>query len=173
MCSSWAARIRDRSAWPVCCGGPSLISSAMYCEFALEPGIRLTEEVQAAGIPFSIHIRATRVPRRHGMFTWTELSASPRLRSCFRNRSSVRRTRNCRCTTASSFTKVVARKVHSTASSSSSPRLHDHASPVTETIVTGVKILSEEGRDDSGHMKRNGVILHVVLMEWFAGRICG
>ena len=36
--------------------GPSLISPAMYREFALEPEIRLTEEVQAAGIPFSIHI---------------------------------------------------------------------------------------------------------------------
>jgi len=36
--------------------GPSLISPAMYREFALEPQIRLAEEVQAAGIPFSIHI---------------------------------------------------------------------------------------------------------------------
>jgi uroporphyrinogen-III decarboxylase len=36
--------------------GPSLISPAMYREFALEPEIRLTGEVQAAGLPFSIHI---------------------------------------------------------------------------------------------------------------------
>ena len=36
--------------------GPSLISPEMYREFALEPEIRLTEEVQAAGKPFSIHI---------------------------------------------------------------------------------------------------------------------
>lgn len=36
--------------------GPSLISPELYRKFALEPEIRLTEEVQAAGIPFSIHI---------------------------------------------------------------------------------------------------------------------
>lgn len=36
--------------------GPNLISPDMYREFALEPEISLTEEVQAYGIPFSIHI---------------------------------------------------------------------------------------------------------------------
>jgi MtaA/CmuA family methyltransferase len=36
--------------------GPNLISPEMYRKFALEPEMRLTEEVQAAGIPFSIHI---------------------------------------------------------------------------------------------------------------------
>jgi len=36
--------------------GPNLISPDMYRTFALEPEIRLTGEVQAAGIPFSIHI---------------------------------------------------------------------------------------------------------------------
>ena len=36
--------------------GPNLISPEMYRRFALEPEIRLTEEVQAAGIPLSIHI---------------------------------------------------------------------------------------------------------------------
>lgn len=36
--------------------GPNLISPDMYREFALEPEIMLTEEVQKSGIPFSIHI---------------------------------------------------------------------------------------------------------------------
>jgi uroporphyrinogen decarboxylase len=36
--------------------GPNLISPKMYREFALEPAIQLTKEVQAAGIPFAIHI---------------------------------------------------------------------------------------------------------------------
>lgn len=36
--------------------GPSLISPELYRRFALEPEIALTREVQAAGIPFSIHI---------------------------------------------------------------------------------------------------------------------
>jgi MtaA/CmuA family methyltransferase len=36
--------------------GPNLISPEMYRKFALEPEMRLTKEVQAAGIPFSIHI---------------------------------------------------------------------------------------------------------------------
>ncbi|MEI6647144.1 MAG: uroporphyrinogen decarboxylase family protein [bacterium] len=36
--------------------GPNLISPEMYRRFALEPEIRLTQEVQAAGIPFSLHI---------------------------------------------------------------------------------------------------------------------
>jgi len=36
--------------------GPNLISPEMYRKFALEPEMRLTEEVQAAGIPFSLHI---------------------------------------------------------------------------------------------------------------------
>lgn len=36
--------------------GPNLISPEMYRQFALEPEIKLTEEVQAYGIPFSIHI---------------------------------------------------------------------------------------------------------------------
>ena len=36
--------------------GPNLISPEMYRKFALKPEMRLTEEVQAAGIPFSIHI---------------------------------------------------------------------------------------------------------------------
>lgn len=36
--------------------GPNLISPEMYRTFALEPEIRLTQEVQASGIPFSIHI---------------------------------------------------------------------------------------------------------------------
>jgi MtaA/CmuA family methyltransferase len=36
--------------------GPNLISPEMYREFALDPEIRLTEEVQAAGLPLSIHI---------------------------------------------------------------------------------------------------------------------
>ena len=36
--------------------GPNLISPQMFREFALEPERRLTQEVQAYGIPFSIHI---------------------------------------------------------------------------------------------------------------------
>ena len=36
--------------------GPSLVSPELYRRFALEPEIKLTREVQAAGIPFSIHI---------------------------------------------------------------------------------------------------------------------
>ena len=36
--------------------GPNLISPQMYREFALEPERRLTKDVQAYGIPFSIHI---------------------------------------------------------------------------------------------------------------------
>lgn len=36
--------------------GPSLVSPEIYRRFALEPEIKLTQEVQAAGIPFSIHI---------------------------------------------------------------------------------------------------------------------
>lgn len=36
--------------------GPSLISPEMYREFALEPEKKLVKEVQAYGIPFSIHI---------------------------------------------------------------------------------------------------------------------
>ena len=36
--------------------GPNLISPEMYRQFALEPEVRLTQDVQAAGIPFSIHI---------------------------------------------------------------------------------------------------------------------
>ena len=36
--------------------GPSLISPRLYRQFALEPERKLTQEVQAAGIPFSIHI---------------------------------------------------------------------------------------------------------------------
>jgi len=36
--------------------GPNLISPDLFRKFALEPEIRLTGEVQAAGIPFSIHI---------------------------------------------------------------------------------------------------------------------
>jgi len=36
--------------------GPSLISPELYRKFALEPEMRLVEEVQAAGIPFSVHI---------------------------------------------------------------------------------------------------------------------
>lgn len=36
--------------------GPNLVSPALYRQFALEPETRLTEEVQAAGIPFAIHI---------------------------------------------------------------------------------------------------------------------
>ena len=36
--------------------GPNLISPQMYKEFAYEPEKKLTEEVQAYGIPFSIHI---------------------------------------------------------------------------------------------------------------------
>jgi MtaA/CmuA family methyltransferase len=36
--------------------GPNLISPAMYRRFALQPEIRLTQEVQACGIPLSIHI---------------------------------------------------------------------------------------------------------------------
>ena len=36
--------------------GPNLISPDMYREFALEPEILLTKEVQDYGIPFSIHI---------------------------------------------------------------------------------------------------------------------
>lgn len=36
--------------------GPNLISPDMYREFALKPEQKLTEEVQAYGIPFSIHI---------------------------------------------------------------------------------------------------------------------
>ncbi|MEI8234835.1 MAG: uroporphyrinogen decarboxylase family protein [Verrucomicrobiota bacterium] len=36
--------------------GPNLISPDLYREFALGPEIRLTEKIQAAGIPFSIHI---------------------------------------------------------------------------------------------------------------------
>jgi len=36
--------------------GPSLISPELYRQFALEPETRLTQEVQAADIPFSIHI---------------------------------------------------------------------------------------------------------------------
>ena len=36
--------------------GPSLISPQMFRRFALQPEIQLTGEVQAAGIPFSIHI---------------------------------------------------------------------------------------------------------------------
>ncbi len=36
--------------------GPNLISPALFRKFALEPETRLTEEVQAVGIPFSIHI---------------------------------------------------------------------------------------------------------------------
>jgi MtaA/CmuA family methyltransferase len=36
--------------------GPSLVSPELYRRFALEPEINLTQEIQAAGIPFSIHI---------------------------------------------------------------------------------------------------------------------
>ena len=36
--------------------GPNLISPQMFREFALEPERQLTQEVQAYGIPFSIHI---------------------------------------------------------------------------------------------------------------------
>ena len=36
--------------------GPNMISPEMYREFAFEPERRLVEEVQAYGIPFSIHI---------------------------------------------------------------------------------------------------------------------
>lgn len=36
--------------------GPNLISPEMYRKYALEPEKKLTEEVQAYGIPFSIHI---------------------------------------------------------------------------------------------------------------------
>jgi MtaA/CmuA family methyltransferase len=36
--------------------GPSLISPALFRRFALGPEIRLTQEVQALGIPLSIHI---------------------------------------------------------------------------------------------------------------------
>jgi len=36
--------------------GPNLISPELYRKFALEPETRLTHEVRAAGIPFSIHI---------------------------------------------------------------------------------------------------------------------
>ncbi|MCD8263592.1 MAG: uroporphyrinogen decarboxylase family protein [Tannerellaceae bacterium] len=36
--------------------GPNLISPGMYREFALEPEKKLIEEVQAYGIPFSLHI---------------------------------------------------------------------------------------------------------------------
>ena len=36
--------------------GPNLISPELYRKFALEPEKRLTEEVQAFGIPFSLHI---------------------------------------------------------------------------------------------------------------------
>jgi MtaA/CmuA family methyltransferase len=36
--------------------GPSLVSPELYRRFALEPEIKLTQEIQAAGIPFSIHI---------------------------------------------------------------------------------------------------------------------
>lgn len=36
--------------------GPNLISPDMYRQFALEPEKRLVEEVQAYGIPFSLHI---------------------------------------------------------------------------------------------------------------------
>lgn len=36
--------------------GPNLISPELFRKFALEPEIRLTEEVQASGIPFSVHI---------------------------------------------------------------------------------------------------------------------
>jgi MtaA/CmuA family methyltransferase len=36
--------------------GPNLISPQMYRQFALEPAKKLTREVQASGIPFSIHI---------------------------------------------------------------------------------------------------------------------
>lgn len=36
--------------------GPNLISPALYRQFALGPEIELTAEVQAYGIPFSIHI---------------------------------------------------------------------------------------------------------------------
>jgi len=36
--------------------GPNLISPEMYRHFALGPEVRLTQDVQAAGIPLSIHI---------------------------------------------------------------------------------------------------------------------
>jgi len=36
--------------------GPNLISPQLYRRFALEPERKLTQEVQAGGIPFSIHI---------------------------------------------------------------------------------------------------------------------
>lgn len=36
--------------------GPNLISPEMYCEFAFEPEKQLIEEVQACGIPLSLHI---------------------------------------------------------------------------------------------------------------------
>jgi MtaA/CmuA family methyltransferase len=36
--------------------GPNLVSPEIFRSFALEPETRLTEEVQAAGIPFAIHI---------------------------------------------------------------------------------------------------------------------
>ncbi len=58
--ASFAKAQKDAGAHATSIGdslaGPNLISPAMYREFALEPEIALTQEVQAYGIPFSIHI---------------------------------------------------------------------------------------------------------------------
>ena len=59
-CAVFAKAQKDAGAHATSIGdafaGPNLISPELYRKFALEPEIRLTQEVQAAGIPFSIHI---------------------------------------------------------------------------------------------------------------------
>ncbi|MEI7946820.1 MAG: uroporphyrinogen decarboxylase family protein [bacterium] len=59
-CAVFAKAQKDAGAHATSIGdafaGPNLISPELYRKFALEPERRLTEEVQAAGIPFSLHI---------------------------------------------------------------------------------------------------------------------
>ncbi len=59
-CARFAKAQKDAGAHATSIGdalaSPNLISPAMYRRFALEPEVKLVEEVQAYGIPMSIHI---------------------------------------------------------------------------------------------------------------------
>lgn len=59
-CAAFATAQKEAGAHATSIGdafaGPNLISPELFRKFALEPEIKLTQEVQAAGIPFSIHI---------------------------------------------------------------------------------------------------------------------
>ncbi|GAP72828.1 uroporphyrinogen decarboxylase superfamily [Candidatus Symbiothrix dinenymphae] len=60
VCVAFAKAQKDAGAHATSIGdalaGPNLIDPSLYRDFALEPEMRLTQEVQDYGIPFAIHI---------------------------------------------------------------------------------------------------------------------